>query len=76
MSQHFGKEWTPEEDETVRLMAEANATPFAIAARLKRTVSSIRRRAPVIGVKIRSERERKAALAGVPASRHIARELH
>ena len=60
MTRRFGRAWTPEEDETIRKMAGANASPFLIAAKLKRTVSSVQRRAPILGAKIRSERQRKS----------------
>ena len=60
MTSRFGQAWTPEDDATILRMAEANASAFLIAAKLRRSISSIQRRAPTLGVKIRSERERKA----------------
>jgi len=50
MNMRFRQHWTPDQDETIRQMGDANATVYAIAARLKRTVRVIQHRAPVIGV--------------------------
>jgi hypothetical protein len=60
VKRRFGQAWTEEDDETIRKMAEANSSAFLIAARLRRSIASIQRRAPTLGVKIRSERQRKA----------------
>jgi hypothetical protein len=59
MNLRSGAEWSPEEDETIRAMAAANASAVRIAARLRRTVSGIQRRAMAKGIKIRSPREQR-----------------
>jgi hypothetical protein len=42
--------WTPEEDELLRKLVLANASPFDIAVQLKRSVSSVRARAHRLGI--------------------------
>jgi hypothetical protein len=71
MIRRGGQAWTPEDDAIIKRMAEANASAFLIAAKLRRTISSIQRRAPTLGVKIRSERQRKADLSKDPSAKHV-----
>jgi hypothetical protein len=42
--------WTPEEDELLRKLVLANASPFDIAAQLERSLSSVRARAHRLGI--------------------------
>lgn len=65
-----GAGWTAGEDETIRHMAEANASAVRIAARLRRTVSSVSRRAVAQGISIRTNRDMRTAVkrAGEEAS--------
>jgi polysaccharide deacetylase 2 family uncharacterized protein YibQ len=55
-------EWTEQELSDLRAMAEKNASAVRIAARVKRTVNSVRRRAAEMGVKLRSTREYRVSL--------------
>jgi hypothetical protein len=55
-------EWTEQELSELRAMAEKNASAVRIAARVKRTVSSVRRRAAEMGLKLRSTREYRVSL--------------
>jgi hypothetical protein len=70
MIKRGGQAWTPQDDETIKRMATANASAFLIAAKLRRSISSIQRRAPLLGVKIRSERQRRADVSKDAAERH------
>jgi hypothetical protein len=42
--------WTPEEDELLRKLVLANASPFDIAVQLERSRSSVRARAHRLGI--------------------------
>jgi hypothetical protein len=42
--------WTPEEDELLRKLVFENASPFEIAAELKRTIPSVKARAFRLGI--------------------------
>jgi len=44
--------WTPEEDELLRKLVLANASPFDIAVELKRSLSSVRARAHRLGISL------------------------
>lgn len=57
-----GNDWTSEDDETIRTMAAANASAFLIAAKIKRTLSSVKRRAMAMGIKIRTTTAHRAAM--------------
>jgi hypothetical protein len=45
--------WTPQEDDLFRRMAEANARPELIAAKLNRSVHGIKARAYAIGLPLK-----------------------
>jgi hypothetical protein len=45
-----GGRWEPEEDELLRKLVLANASPFDIAARLERSLSSVWARAHRLGI--------------------------
>ena len=45
--------WTPQEDALFRKMAEANAVPEIIAAKLNRSVDALRARAYTIGLPLK-----------------------
>jgi hypothetical protein len=45
-----GGRWAPEEDELLRKLVLANASPFDIAVQLKRSLSSVRARAHRLGI--------------------------
>jgi hypothetical protein len=62
MKSRRGDGWTADDDETMRRMAEANASPLLIAARLKRTASSISRRAAEKGIKLKTLRDQRAII--------------
>jgi len=55
-----GSAWTLEDDDTIRRMAEANASAVLIAAKIKRTVSGVKRRAAVLQVRLRTTRDQRA----------------
>lgn len=62
MSVRRGEDWTPDDDETIRQMAATNASAVRIAARLKRTVSSVSRRAMAMCIPIRNVRDMRKAM--------------
>ena len=45
--------WTPEEETRLRVLVEEGASAFLTAAKLKRTIFAVRRRASIIGVSFR-----------------------
>jgi hypothetical protein len=45
-----GDRWTPEDDELLRKLVLANASPFDIAVQLERSLSSVRARAHRLGI--------------------------
>ena len=47
-----GGRWAPEEDELLRKLVLANASPFDVAVRLERSLSSIRARAHRLGISL------------------------
>ena len=47
--------WTPEDIATLKMLAEAGASPLRIAARLKRRMSAIRSVALEQGIKLRTK---------------------
>jgi hypothetical protein len=47
-----GDRWTPEEDELLRRLVLANASPFDVAVRLERSLSSVRARAHRLGISL------------------------
>ena len=47
-----GGRWAPEEDELLRELVLANASPFDIAVQLGRSLSSVRARAHRLGISL------------------------
>jgi hypothetical protein len=47
------KKWTPEDDELLRNLVLANVSPFDIAAKLGRSVSTVKARAHCLGTTLR-----------------------
>ena len=47
-----GGRWASEEDELLRKLVLANASPFDVAVRLERSLSSIRARAHRLGISL------------------------
>jgi hypothetical protein len=56
-ARNANRPWKPDEDEQVRKMAEAGKSIFAIALKLKRTVSAVRDRASILKTSIQSARK-------------------
>jgi hypothetical protein len=53
MGEARGSRWTPKEDNLFRKMAEANIGPEIIAAKLNRSVNTLRVRAYTIGLPLK-----------------------
>jgi hypothetical protein len=53
MSETRGSRWTPKEDSLFRKMAEANMGPEIIAAKLNRSIHSLKVRAYTIGLPLK-----------------------
>jgi hypothetical protein len=53
MAETRGSRWTPKENNLFRKMVEANVDPEVIAARLNRSVNTLRIRAYTIGLPLK-----------------------
>jgi hypothetical protein len=53
MVESRGSRWTPQEDDLLRGMAEANIRPETIAANLNRSIHAIKARAYLIGLPLK-----------------------
>ena len=53
MNRYRKRPWTPEEESSLRMLAEGGVSALLIAAKLKRTLTATRGRASVIGVSFR-----------------------
>jgi hypothetical protein len=47
------KKWTPEEDELLRNLVLLNVAPFDVAAKLGRSVATVKARAHFLGIMLR-----------------------
>jgi hypothetical protein len=48
----YFKKWTPKQDERLRELLDAGLSHFSVAAKLRRSVSSLRGRAVVLGISV------------------------
>ncbi len=53
MGEYRSERWTPEQDDLLRRMAEANADPATIAAKLNRSVRALKLRGYAIGLPLK-----------------------
>ena len=60
MRKNLKRPWTPEEDELLRKLAEANASPALMAAKLMRSMMAVRAHASVLKISLRKVSKSRA----------------